>query len=169
MPGSDEAKHAIPFIEESRRALNFEDKFRRIGFTFLLLIIIAASVGLFSNGYFSASQATNDSQRFHVEYEKYGRLLKDDTLKISVRNAASDLTLRLGKDFTTAFQTEMVTPQPDKMYSHNDQLILYYAPSSDNDNVTVRITAKPQKPGYFHTAISANDEPALVISQWIYP
>lgn len=169
MPGSDDTKHLIPFVEESRKALNFEDKFRRIGFTCLLLIIIAALSGLFSSGYFSSSKLVADNPKLQVEYEKFGRLMKDDTLKISLPSPPSGpLTLQLGKDFTASFQIETITPEPDSMRNVNHQLVMEYA-STPNAETTVWLTVKPLRPGFFQTTLSANSGAEKVISQFVYP
>lgn len=170
MPGSEDTKGAIPSVEESRTALHFEDKFRRIGFTCLAMIIIAALAGLFSSGYLSTRHQNNANQTLHVEYEKYGRLLKDFTLEITVPNRpAASLSLRLGKDFSRAFQIETITPQPDQMYRHNDTLVLIYAPTSGRESARVALTVKPQLPGYFHSSLATDAGPELVISQLVYP
>lgn len=164
------AKRQLPFIEENSFSLNFEDKFRRFGFTALLIIILAALAGFFSSGYFSEQHQSNENNSLLVEYDKYGRLMKDFTLSVTIaEQPAATHTLRLSNDFLQDFQVENVVPQPDRMYSSNNTLYLEYRASPLKQNLTTRLSLKPLTPGIVRTTISANDLPETAISQFIYP
>lgn len=163
-------KRQLPFIEESTFALNFEDKFRRFGFTSLILIIISALVGFFSSGYFSAKHDTIGNNGTHIEYEKFGRLMRDFTMTVTASEKDStSYTLQLGDDFLQAFQVENIVPQPDKMYSMNNTLVLHYATSPARGELSTQLYLKPIVPGYVRTTISVNSQPETAISQLIYP
>jgi len=85
MTSSHDHHDKLPGVKESRFALNFESGFQSIGFAVLLCIILAALLGLFSNGYFSSAQKSTTSQTLSVNYERFGRLQTEFKLHFTVR------------------------------------------------------------------------------------
>lgn len=166
MSGQKKRATSVPDINESSAALNFEDTFRRIGFTFLIVIILAAMAGCFSSGYFSSSHKENHDGSIKLDYQRFARLLKDFDITIKTQGT-TPVTLQLGEDFTEVYLIENITPQPTEMYSQGNKLYLRY--SGTGENLTLWLTLKPTSPGRFTSSLSVNNQGELTFTQLVYP
>ncbi|HCD1255207.1 TPA: hypothetical protein JD854_RS09050 [Citrobacter amalonaticus] len=166
----DKENSKLPGVNESQHFLNFEEKFHKIGFVVLLVIILLALAGFFSGGYFSAAVKENANNTAHVEYERFGRLQTEFKLKIVIPLPPSPQTiLRIGGDFNTAYETETLWPRPDRMYSHGSDLYLVYNTLNNQKDATVWLRVMPVKPGYPQSVVQLNHEPEIHFRQFIYP
>ncbi|HFZ8993516.1 TPA: hypothetical protein ACIPUI_000586 [Citrobacter freundii] len=170
MPKRDETRSALPNIEENSQAINFEEKFRKIGFAFLLIIILCALSGLFSSGYFSSTSQVNDNKSLTVTYERFARLMKEVDLKITTAaDTSQPVTVRLAADLPQDYQLEYIRPEPDKMYSDNHALYLVYEKKRLQKNLTLWLTVTPGHPGRLFTTVAVNDESPVSFTQFVYP
>jgi hypothetical protein len=161
---------SLPGVKESRRALNFEYACRKGGLMLLVIIILAALAGLFSVGYFSSSEKTTSAHSVKLEYERFGRLQTEFTVKITAPvHSSGQYIFRLGGDFNRRFETGNIWPQPDRMYSRDGALYLAYdaAPHPVDFSVWLKIT--PTKPGKAVSTLWVNGGPAIRFWQFIYP
>lgn len=166
MSGQKKSATSVPDINESNAALNFEDTFRRIGFTFLIVIVFAAMAGCFSSGYFSSGHKENANGSIKIDYQRFARLLKDYDITIKTKGT-TPVTLQLGEDFTDAYLIEDITPQPNEMYSRGNKLYLRY--NGTGEDLTLWLTLKPTSPGRFTSSLSVNNQGELTFTQLIYP
>lgn len=85
MTGFEGKEEKLPGVNESRRALNFESACQWVGLALLMAIIIAAVLGIFSNGYFSSANAVNSAQTLRVNYERFGRLQTEYKIELTAK------------------------------------------------------------------------------------
>lgn len=85
MAGFDGEEDTLPGVNESRLALNFEAACQRLGLGLLLLIILLAVAGVFSNGYVSTATKENTAKTLTVNYERYGRLQTEYKLAFTAK------------------------------------------------------------------------------------
>ncbi|MGB7802304.1 hypothetical protein [Buttiauxella sp.] len=150
--------------------LNFEFQLRRVGFIVLLLIVVAALVGLFSRGYLSEATRTTDDRSLTLHYEKFNRLMSDMDMKIiSVLPEGKRNRIVLGGDFMEGFRIDTLQPQPDKMYSLNGEVILEYPPSAAGEKQTLWLSLTPMKFGSINSTIAIDNGPQITFQQFIYP
>ena len=160
----------LPGVKQNHAALQFEYDAHRFGFVLLLLIIAAALLGLFSNGYFSEATKTNAANTLQVEYPRFGRLQSSDTLKITLSDQHNaPLTLRIGGEYMARTQTDNIWPQPDEMHSEGGELVLVYQQATPRKNFTVWLYTRPDRPGKTVTTVTVNHQPGLSFWQFIYP
>jgi len=170
MTGFEGKEEKLPGVNESRRALNFESACQWVGLALLLAIIIAAVLGIFSNGYFSSANAVNSAQTLRVNYERFGRLQTEYKIELTAKKVTSEqIIFRLGGDFNTAFQQGSITPQPDHMFSRDNALYLVYDNVKAQEAFPVWIYITPVQPGKRVNTFGVNNEPALSVWQFIYP
>lgn len=166
----DDSVETLPGVKESRRALNFESGCRQVGLVLLLIIVISAVLGFFSDGYFSSAQKSNSVRTLNVDYERFGRLQMEFKYHFKIHSPDTDnYTLSLGGVFTEDFQPGDITPQPDKMYSQGERLYLVYENVKTKGDFSVWMYATPTRPGKLVTAVQVNNEPELHFWQFIYP
>jgi hypothetical protein len=170
MTSSHDHHDKLPGVKESRFALNFESGFQSIGFAVLLCIILAALLGLFSNGYFSSAQKSTTSQTLSVNYERFGRLQTEFKLHFTVRPQNTDkYVVSLGGKFNEDFQSGSISPQPDSMYSRGNTLYLVYNDVNNKRDFNVWMYVTPTVPGKSVSSVSVNDQPDITFWQFIYP
>jgi len=165
-----ETSSPLPGVDEDRFALQFESLCHRFGLIFLLIIVVAALAGFFSNGYFSETIQKSPNNILQVHYERFGRLQTPVQVKISLHLQNSQrLTLRLGQDYMTHFETENIWPQPDEMRSDGTDIVLVYNKVTPKQPFTVWLYTTPDQPGKVVTTVSVNNEPGIRFWQFIYP
>ena len=170
MTSSHDHHDKLPGVKESRFALNFESGFQSIGFAVLLCIILAALLGLFSNGYFSSAQKSTTSQTLSVNYERFGRLQTEFKLHFTVRpQNTGKYVVSLGGKFNEDFQPGSISPQPDSMYSRGNTLYLVYNNVNNKRDFNVWMYVTPTVPGKSVSSVSVNDQPDITFWQFIYP
>ena len=146
-----ETSSPLPGVDEDRFALQFESLCHRFGLIFLLIIVVAALAGFFSNGYFSETIQKSPNNILQVHYERFGRLQTPVQVKISLHLQNSQrLTLRLGQDYMTHFETENIWPQPDEMRSDGTDIVLVYNEVTPQQPFTVWLYTTPDQPGKGH-------------------
>ena len=160
----------LPGVKESRLALNVEYGFQTRGFALLLCIILAALLGLFSNGYFSTALKSNANHTLTVDYERFGRLQTEFKLSFTVSPMNTDnVTVSLGGDFSHNFQPGTLSPQPDRMYSEGKTLYLVYDNVKSKGDFSVWMFVTPTQMGRSVNSIKVNNEPEMTFWQFIYP
>src|SRR5688572_10160657 len=82
---------------------------QRIGWVLLMLMLIAASLGLFGNGILSNKYlATNTAS---VSYERFGRF--DSPMKIKINAGAQGrLELKIPQTYLRKMELDKIVPQP---------------------------------------------------------
>ncbi|WP_318389998.1 hypothetical protein [Enterobacter sp.] len=157
-------------VQESPFWLNVEARVRQMGLLIMLLIVVAATGGLFSKGYFSHHTRTAADGKVALEYERFGRLLSDAEIKIVARPAGDPVTtVVLGGDFMDDFDVQTLQPQPDKMYTLHNTLVLVYQHAGKPEGVTLWLSVNPLNAGTSHSWLSVNGGKPLPFWQFIYP
>ncbi|HDS6851689.1 TPA: hypothetical protein QH025_001917 [Enterobacter cancerogenus] len=170
MAGFDGEEDTLPGVNESRLALNFEAACQRLGLGLLLLIILLAVAGVFSNGYVSTATKENTAKTLTVNYERYGRLQTEYKLAFTAKGVQEDhYEFRLGGDFNKAFQPGSITPQPDSMFSRGNTLHLIYNNVSNKQDFTVWLYITPTQFGNTVSSLGLNNQPDITFRQFIYP
>lgn len=160
----------LPGVQESERALNFEAACRNGGLILLLLVVLLAIGGLFSNGYLSQTIKVSSDQKLQVEYERFGRLQTEFALKISAKPAQTGLfVFSLHGHYNKHFEISNIWPRPDKMYSQDNTLFFVYHTAQQTEPFTVWLYATPQEFGYAHNSLRLNAGSEIDFWQFIYP
>ena len=165
-----ESLHPLPGVSQSRVALQFEFLVHRYGLYVLLMIIAAALAGIFSGGYFSEAVKSSQRNNLEVQYQRFGRLQTPVQMKIVLHEDYSQsLTLRVGQDFMTHFETSNIWPQPDEMHSEGGDVVLIYHQGTFRKDAAIWLYTTPTQPGTAVTSVTVNNEPGINLWQFIYP
>ena len=157
-------------IEEHPFWLRVENIARQYGFVLLVLVLLAGFCGLFSKGIFSNGSATNVDRTLKVEYERFGRNQSDMDLKITLNAPSGEgYTVTLGGQFMDAFEIEALYPQPWRFSTHNGDMTLEFHEPPQGDSQTLWLGVQPRHPGKVVSTIQANRQPAVSLTQYVYP
>ena len=135
---------------------------QRVGWAILLLILLAASLGLFGNGLLSKSR-TGDLMTT-IGYEKFGRFESRMEIKIAT-STQKNIELKIPQPYLRKMEIEKVVPLPEKQKLEKDKMVLTFL-ASDIAEITIYLV--PQKAGMISTSIEVNGK-SYNISHFIYP
>jgi len=166
---SEPPMHHHP-VKENPFWLRFEARTQKYGALALLLIVIAALSGLFSEGYLSDKTARNHNGQLTVDYQRFGRLQSDMNMVVNSNVPQQGrLTVTLGGDFMQRYEIRTLQPQPSSMTSQNGALRLEYRGLYPGSTFTLWLGLTPLSPGSISSQIEVESLPGITLWQFIYP
>jgi hypothetical protein len=154
-----------------------DDTFRRresaaesVGWLLLVLVLLAALVGLLGPGPLSAGQARSPSGRVSVHYQRVAHREADDTVTIELARDAGDtalLTIGLGGDWLEELDLRGITPEPSEQVGTPDGLELRI-PTSGSGRVRVVLALRTGDLGTTHATVRVGGED-VSFTQFVLP
>lgn len=154
-----------------------DDTFRRrefaaesVGWLVLVLLLLAALVGLLGPGPLSAAHALSPSGRVSVDYQRIAHREADDTVTIEVGRDARDtgpLTILLGGDWLEELDLRGITPEPAEQVGTPDGLELTI-PTSGSGRVRVVLALRTGAIGSTHATVRVGGED-VSFTQFVLP
>ncbi|MGY5958243.1 hypothetical protein ACUY4R_001115 [Kosakonia sp. BK9b] len=156
-------------VADSPFWLHVETRVQKWGALLLGGIVIAALCGFFSQGWLSDRTVTSADNTLSVHYDRYGRLMSDNDMRLTANAGSSQVVFTLGGDFMQDVEIRTLHPQPQKMYSQDGQLFLEYTRPDAQRPLTVWLGLTPQAMGTSTQRFSLNGAPAITVEQFIWP
>lgn len=155
-------------VEEKTEWLRFESGVRRWGAVFLFMFVAAGASGILSKGYFS--EGYKRSGNLSVEYERFGRVISDMSMKVMVNvRDKKTYTLALHGDFMDAFEVLTLHPAPVRTYSEGNALKIVYNVNPATEQQAIWLGIQPREAGMRNIHVSLDDQDSLSFRQFIYP
>ena len=157
-------------VQENMRWQRIEWRIQSVGYALLIALVILGACGLFSKGFLSDQQVISPDGYLRVEYERFG--LRDSNMNMALRVAhlqGAHFTLTLSGEEMDNFQIQSLQPQPLQARSENNQLVLTYAVSTNQQEATVWLGMQPQSFGHYPVTVTLNRDTRVQFSQWVYP
>ena len=136
---------------------------QRVGWIIFLLILIAASLGLFGNGLLSKSSA--GERNAIIQYERFTRFESQTELNIQAQNVTDGLEVRIPQSYIHSMEVEKMIPEPTRQRLEPDHLVLFFEAEG---SASVSIVFNPETTGSVAAVIEVNGE-RILISHFIYP
>lgn len=160
---------------EIQQELRFQRRMwvvQRVGWTVMLLLVLAGLLGLFGHGPLSGATAASADGAVRVEYERFGRFKSPMSLRIHARpEAMAENALRLAIDrkYLQGVQIQRIVPEPARAEA-GDEGVVYVIPlAGSGQSATVTFYLKTETIGPLSGSIEAGDGRVVTISQFIYP
>lgn len=165
-------------LTASERALNLSAGQRfhrrewivqRVGWGAMILVVVAAVLGLLGPGPLSRV-SVGDEQSLLVEYQRFGRLETTDELRIRVAGAAAsgDLRIWIDRQLLERGQILQIVPQPRQTRSEADRIVFEFD-AAEEKPVVVRVSVRPDHPGRVSGRIGVEGGASVSLSQFTYP
>jgi len=162
-------RHDYP-VEDSPFWLHLEMYMQKCGTVLLALIVLAALLGCFSQGWLSGKTASSADQKLTVRYERFGRLMSDFNLQITANAPTHNrVVMAIGGDFMHDTEIRSLQPQPQRMYSQGNALILEYDSPATDKPFTVWLGLTPLGVGSSAQHFTLNGTSAVAITPFIWP
>ncbi|WP_051935415.1 hypothetical protein [Deinococcus sp. YIM 77859] len=123
-------------LEFHRRELRAE----KIGWLLMLLVVVAALLGVFGSGPLSKGQVRAAGGALSAEYPRFARYLAPAELRLTFDPAAVQegaLHVWLSREFLDEVQVEAITPEPDAQQLEGDRLTYTFGARNTGEPVEV--------------------------------
>jgi len=158
-------------LEEDLKFQRGEWIAQRIGWGVMALVVIAALLGLFGGGPLSRATVSDDQGLLVVDYNRFLRHHKADTLRLKLTpdHGANEVHLRVSADYLDALEIQQITPEPVRMTLEEGWQVLVFRVSQPGSPVAVTVHFEPDDFGSLTAQMRLNDQSPIVFEQFIYP
>jgi hypothetical protein len=164
-----DAEHELDIdqdLEFQRRDWTFE----RVGWIVMLLLLVAALVGLLGQGPLSKSERASPDNSLRVEYDRFERHGASAELTLFVRRdsaAGPAVSVWVKDDFLRGIQLDQIAPEPVRQVSVGDRTLFDIAVAGDSARLTLAF--RPKKWGARRIELGIMGREPLTLSQFVYP
>jgi len=155
--------------------LRFERRWwvvQRVAWVTMALFVTAGVLGLFGKGVLSQARAAQAGNALSVEYEHFGRYGAESEFKLQIEPAGirgGVARVLLAGGLLECMKIRSITPRTESVEVRPDgALMVFQAPDTSNP-IRVSVTMMPKHIGQCTGILSLEGEPALDVSQLVYP
>jgi hypothetical protein len=144
---------------------------QRVGWSVLLVVVIAALAGLIGHGALSSKVAVSPDGNVRLEYEKYLHYAEKNTLELSVDLAGSgdELRITLGREWLDKAVIQRIMPEPVREELGDAENVFVFRAGPGGGSKSIRIHFEPHAYGSARGTLRVNGSAALDFEQFIYP
>ncbi|HEX8555359.1 MAG TPA: hypothetical protein VF695_11680 [Sphingomonas sp.] len=145
---------------------------QRVGWTIMLLIAIAALLGLLGPGPLTRFTAGDEGGPIWVEYYRFERIEGPTDIKINLGpQAASGKEARvwIDREYMESIELETVVPEPERVEAGPDRLVYVFNISNPAEATAVRFRFQPQSPWENKVRIGIEGSKEVSFRQFFYP
>ena len=136
---------------------------QRVGWLFILAVMLAGILGLFGEGFLSRKTAT--AGNIQTEYEQYFRYEAEMAIKIKSQNEHIS-TISLPQDYLKDFRIIRFIPEPLHNSTIGTDVVYNFQPAS---NQTVTVYLIPKTNGSLDGVMKVNGSNSIPLHHYIYP
>ena len=136
---------------------------QRVGWIIILLLVIAASLGIFGNGLLSKAEIIDDGNK--LSFEKRARYEAPMQMTIHATSRNERIDVRIPQSYFNIIELDKVVPEPLEQTLANGFVIFTFETEGPS---TVKFYLIPEKTGTITVQIKVN-ESDFSISHFIYP
>lgn len=163
--GDLEISEDMEFQERSWRV-------QRIGWVIILIILVAALLGLFGVGPLSQAAAGNENDPMWVEYDRFSRLLKPTDLAVHIHPEAvqnGEIQLWINRDYLDKVEINHITPTEDSAEILQDGVAYTFQVAQTDQPFTIMIHLRAAQAGLVSGEMRLDTGPSQEFTQFIYP
>jgi len=142
----------------------------RWGWIFMLIVTIAALLGLFGQGPLSSASAENGSLR--VRYGRFERLFAPAQFTINLNQAVAqngEIRLQMDQRLLQAYTVENVFPEPDSVELSPDHYTYVFKTSQSGQPPDIVFNLQANRLGPAAGQIRLENGQGVQLNQFIYP
>ena len=164
--GSIEISQDLEFQRKSWRV-------QRIGWVVMLVIVIAALLGLFGDGPLSSAEAGNPESGLTVRYERFTRMGARHVLDVEIASAQveadSAAQLWIDRSWHEANQVRSIVPEPARSAVVADRIVYSFDAPASAASIMVRFELEARSFGWIRARAGLANGPSLSFGQLAYP
>jgi hypothetical protein len=158
---------------EQERDLRFQGRawvIQRGGWLVMLLIIVAALLGLLGAG--PLSSATAETGPLQLQYSRFERRHAPAALEVRVENRAfhqGQVELWLASDYLEHIEITSIIPEPEGVIEAGDRAVYRFKVDEEAEAAMIRFALEPDDSGPSTGRIGVVGGPELAFWQFVYP
>ena len=145
--------------------------FQRFTWILLLLLVLAALLGLFGTGPLSRAVATTPDGHIEIEHDRFARQQTPQTLRFRAADLVTQPTLWLSREFLEAGSLETIVPEPKETQLDSRGMTLRFDSAEPmlSGSIIATIDYRPHCCGAIRASIGSSPESSVSIWQFVYP
>lgn len=156
--------------------------FERIGWVVMVLLVVAALLGLFSTGPLSQVTVQDPEGLVQVQYDRFQRYRAPTTLRVTflkpsgMESPGADApgdgataSLRISRTLVDAIGIERIQPEPEQVRSAGEALVFVFRRAAGDEADTVLFAVKPDSFGPVRGEIGLVGHEPIPLAPFIYP
>ncbi|HEV2106871.1 MAG TPA: hypothetical protein VGR16_01265 [Thermomicrobiales bacterium] len=159
-------------IDEDLAFTRREWTIQRVGWGVMLLIVVAALLGLFGTGPLSDATAGGAEEGLRINYSRFIRHDGESTLELQVDPGQvenGEVEVWIANGYLDAVQVQQIMPVPAEVRAAGDGKIFVFAVADPLGPVSATFLLSPQGIGRLAGVAAAGDGPRVAFMQLIYP
>lgn len=159
-------------MEKLKTSLDLEDEIRlhetgwaiqRIGWVIILLLLVAAALGIFGTGMLSQTQV--DQTGHTIIFEKFARYEAPMQLTVHAKSKNNNIEIRLPEIYFESIELDKIVPEPHETDLAQGNVVFTF---QSKDRSAIKFYLTPEKTGQVKVHIQVN-ESDFIITHFIYP
>ena len=150
-----------------------QGRFERIGATVLVLVLVAAALGLFGPGLFNRTRVATHDGALGIEFPRFARMQAPVHLSLEVRPAPSsdrrEARVWLSADYLERIDLERITPEPESSELGSDGTTLVFACDGGSGPLSIALDLRARVPGSTRGRIGTSATDAVELGHFVYP
>jgi hypothetical protein len=143
--------------------------FERVGWAAMLLVLLAALLGLLGNGPLGTTSAHTPDGTVHVEYDRFLRRHAETDLRVRVESdSPNEVRVWLSSEYLHALQVVEVSPLPVRVESGHDRHVYVFPLNESSRSLLVRFRVNPDCQGRLTGRVGVGDN-SVEVSHLVYP
>ena len=144
----------------------------RVGWIGMVLVALAALVGLFGRGPLSTATAGQVGEPVTATYARFARQQSPETLRVELGPGVArggEVRLWLARDYVDAIRIERIEPEPDGVQADPDRLVYSFRVAASDRATSVVFHLEHRQVGRPSVRLGLVDGPSLAFTQFVYP
>jgi hypothetical protein len=171
-PAGAKDRSRDPPFEEDLQFQRRQWRVERFGWAAMVVVIVAALVGVFGGGGFIAHTSASDSAgSTELQYARFARYASPTTLHINLTASASGrpTRVRVSDRYLSEMNVRAITPPPTSTAIADRQHVFVFERLASRGSTTIRFELEPAAMGRHHGWIAVDEAAPLSFTQFIYP
>lgn len=138
----------------------------------MLLVVLAAVVGLFGNGVFSRTTKSTPDGQVEIAFQRFARSGGRTTLEVDVSPEVTGkgaIAVLVSREYLSRFELRRVTPEPDSQESAGDSIAFVFKVRDSTSPLEVEFNLEAEAAGRSRGKMNVGEGPPLHFSQFVYP
>ncbi|HEV7859212.1 MAG TPA: hypothetical protein VGO91_11390 [Pyrinomonadaceae bacterium] len=148
-------------------------RWQRVGWGVILLILLAALLGLFGTGWLDRAVAGQPGSQLWLEYNRFGRL-QAETSRLEVHlgpgtGANGKVRIWLNHEYMQGVRVTSVTPEPESVEAGPERFTYVFNVPDSSQQTLIIFRLEPDKMGRLKGEVGLEGGASLGFKQFIYP
>lgn len=169
MTDDDELRDRTYPVQEYMHVQQRHWRLERIGWGVFLLIVLLATLGVFSRGVLSLTTAQSADGALTVDFQRFERTSATSEMTIRLRGESTQvLQLEITGDLLDKFSIQGIQPEPLSSDSFQDGIRLAFRTDQAGD-AAVYLALRAAAPGWSRSQFALTGSSPTAVDQFIYP